>query len=70
MSELKSRLIAEITRLNSSARVEFLAEFTEEELQSYLTRLQEVWDEFRAQFNKEEPFIHQFDVVGNEAVLA
>ncbi len=51
MSELKQHLISEISKLNPSAREEFLSAFTEEELQSYLIRLNEVWAEFRAQFN-------------------
>jgi len=46
----KQDLIERITDLNRSARAEFLAEFTEAELQQYLTNLEAVWGEFKAQF--------------------
>ena len=46
----KQELIKRISEINRSARAEFLAEFTEAELQQYLTNLEAVWTEFSAQF--------------------
>lgn len=46
----KEELINRITDMNRSARAEFLAEFTEAELQRYLENLESVWAGFKAQF--------------------
>lgn len=46
----KQQLIDRITGLNQSAQPQFLAEFSEAELQQYLTNLESVWDDFTAQF--------------------
>ena len=54
MSDLKQKLIEQISRLNHTARAEFLADFTEAELQQYLENLQMVWSDFRNQFH--DPF--------------
>jgi methionine synthase II (cobalamin-independent) len=46
----KVQLIERISKLNRSARAEFLAEFEEAELQQYLTNLESVWTDFQEQF--------------------
>ena len=46
----KQKLMDRIMQLNRSARAEFLAEFSEAELQRYLTNLEAVWDAFKSQF--------------------
>ena len=54
MSDLKQKLIEQISGLNHTARAEFLADFTEAELQQYLENLQMVWSDFQNQFH--DPF--------------
>ncbi|NLX06240.1 MAG: hypothetical protein GXY33_13970 [Phycisphaerae bacterium] len=53
----KQELIGRIATINRSARAEFLAEFSEAELQQYLNNLEAVWGDFKAQFvtNEAEP---------------
>lgn len=46
----KRELIDQITQLNRSAGAEFLADFTEAELQQYLANLEAVWTDFSAQY--------------------
>lgn len=46
----KRQVIGRIIELNRSARAEFLAEFSEAELQQYLVNLEEIWSEFKDQF--------------------
>lgn len=50
----KRELIGRITEINRSARAEFLAEFSEAELQHYLTNLEAIWADFREQFAEPE----------------
>ena len=52
----KIELIESISRLNRSARAEFLIEFEEAELQQYLTNLESVWTDFQDQFYKTPDF--------------
>jgi hypothetical protein len=50
----KMKMIERISQLNRSARAEFLAEFSEAELQRYLTNLESVWTDFHRQFYQTE----------------
>jgi len=46
----KLELIDRIREMNRSAGAEFLAEFSEAELQQYLANLTDVWADFKSQF--------------------
>lgn len=48
----KQQLIDQITEMNRSARAEFLAEFSEAELQQYLGNLETIWAGFQSQFSQ------------------
>ncbi len=55
-----SQLISQIVQTNRSARAEYLAQFTEAELQKYLDRLMATREAFEAQFGQFDQ-LRQFD---------
>ena len=62
-----SQLISQIAQTNRSARAEYLAQFSQEDLQEYLNRLLATREAFEAQFGQFDQLRH-FDA-GNPSEL-